>query len=373
MIMMFMLLMGLIPCRVDAAGEDEMLNLEERMLEDLQVDEMQQAMDRLLKEDSISVKSTMRDMINGEIPFSSETFFHMVREGISEEFASNKAVFGQVVLLALVSAVLTGFIQVFDHEKVSDVCFYIIYLLVFVLLLKQFRLTSESLEETLDGTVSLMRAVVPSYYIAVTAASGVTSAAVFHQIVLIVIFCVEYIVSVILMPAVNIYVLLAFINLLTKEEVLTKISELLIDGILWAQKSMLAVIVGMQVIQSLVAPAVDTLKRSLLGKTASVIPGVGNIVNGVTELILGAAVLIRNCFGATALIVLLAFSISPMIHLGMHAFLYKFTGAVLQPVCDSRLVGCFQAVGEGCSLLLKLLFTTQVLFMVTIVILANTL
>ena len=132
----------------------------------------------------------------------------------------------------------------------------------------------------------LCRPLAPSYYIAITAASGVTSATVFYQIILIVIFCVEYLLVNMMIPAIHIYVLLEFINLLTKEEMLSRISELLKSAILWAQKSMLTVIVGMQIIQSLVAPAVDSLKRSVLGKTVSVIPGVGNAVNAVTEIIL---------------------------------------------------------------------------------------
>ena len=106
-----------------------------------------------------------------------------------------------------------------------------------------------------------MQALAPSYYIAITAASGVTSATVFYQIILIVIFCVEYLLVNMMIPAIHIYVLLEFINLLTKEEMLSRISELLKSAILWAQKSMLTVIVGMQIIQSLVAPAVDSLKR----------------------------------------------------------------------------------------------------------------
>ena len=37
---------------------------------------------------------------------------------------------------------------------------------------------------------------------------------------------------------------------------------------------------------------------------------------------------------------------------------------------DKRMVGCLTTMGEGCSLLLKLLLTTEVLFMVTVAILA---
>ena len=255
----------------------------------------------------------------------------------------------------------------------GDSCFYMIYLLVFVLLLKEFRDMSGELHGVLTGIVKFMQALAPSYYIVVSAAAGVTTASLFYQIILIAIFCVEYILVTFLFPAVHIYVLLEFINLMTKEAMLSRIGELLRGGILWVQKTLLAVIAGMQIIQSLVAPALDSLKRSVLGRTASVIPGIGGAVNAVTEIIFASAVLIRNCFGAAALIALVMMGIVPVLKLGMNALVYKLTGALIQPVCDERLVKCFLAMGEGCMLLLKLLFTTQILFMLTIVILANSL
>lgn len=55
-------------------------------------------------------------------------------------------------------------------------------------------------------------------------------------------------------------------------------TELLKNGILWALKSMIGVIVGIQLIQRMISPAVDTLKRSVIGRTAGAIPGVGEPV-----------------------------------------------------------------------------------------------
>ncbi|MCH1983776.1 stage III sporulation protein AE [Ruminococcus sp. OA3] len=372
--------MTLLPvtCCASAAGssDDQLVNsedYEEELLDDMDTQQMQEIMDELLEDSSFSFLDAMKELLKGETPFSLEWFGEILKESLFSEFEQGRSVLGQVLLLAFAGAVLTSFVHIFDNEKMGDICFYLVYLLVFVLLLKAFGQLSEGLHTTLEGIVSFMQALAPSYYIAITAASGVTSATVFYQIILIVIFCVEYLLVNMMIPAIHIYVLLEFINLLTKEEMLSRISELLKSAILWAQKSMLTVIVGMQIIQSLVAPAVDSLKRSVLGKTVSVIPGVGNAVNAVTEIIFGSAVLIRNCFGVTALIVLIVCSIAPVIRLGFNALVYKFIGAVIQPICDSRLVGCFHAMGEGCGLLLKVLFTTQVMFLLTIVILANSL
>ena len=51
---------------------------------------------------------------------------------------------------------------------------------------------------------------------------------------------------------------------------------------------MIGVIVGIQLIQRMISPAVDTLKQSVIGRTAGAIPGVGNLFSGVTEVVLGS-------------------------------------------------------------------------------------
>ena len=353
--------------------EEKAADYEEELLDDLDTRQMQRIMDELLEEDSFSFEEIVRELMENGQAITGEQALELVEESFWKLFGENRGVFGQVLLLAFAAALMSSFVQAFDREKMGDSCFYMIYLLVFVLLLKEFRDMSGELHGVLTGIVKFMQALAPSYYIVVSAAAGVTTASLFYQIILIAIFCVEYILDTCLFPAVHIYVLLEFINLMTKEAMLSRIGELLRGGILWVQKTLLAVIAGMQIIQSLVAPALDSLKRSVLGRTASVIPGIGGAVNAVTEIIFASAVLIRNCFGAAALIALVMMGIVPVLKLGMNALVYKLTGALIQPVCDERLVKCFLAMGEGCMLLLKLLFTTQILFMLTIVILANSL
>lgn len=353
--------------------EEKAADYEEELLDDLDTRQMQRIMDELLEEDSFSFEEIVRELMENGQAITGEQALELVEESFWKLFGENRGVFGQVLLLAFAAALMSSFVQAFDREKMGDSCFYMIYLLVFVLLLKEFRDMSGELHGVLTGIVKFMQALAPSYYIVVSAAAGVTTASLFYQIILIAIFCVEYILVTFLFPAVHIYVLLEFINLMTKEAMLSRIGELLRGGILWVQKTLLAVIAGMQIIQSLVAPALDSLKRSVLGRTASVIPGIGGAVNAVTEIIFASAVLIRNCFGAAALIALVMMGIVPVLKLGMNALVYKLTGALIQPVCDERLVKCFLAMGEGCMLLLKLLFTTQILFMLTIVILANSL
>lgn len=346
---------------------------QDSLLQDMELNEVQDAMDEMLQENSFSFFEAVKNMMTGEMPISKESVSKLLVDVLNAELGNQRGRFVNILILVLISAVLTNFTSVFSNNQLSEICFYMVYLMLFALLIKNFSTLSIELSGNLKAVVEFMRALTPAYYIAIVASGGITSATIFYQVILIVVFCVEYILVTIILPGINIYLLMGLINLLTKEAVLTKIADLLKTVLTWAMKSMLAVIVGLQIIQGLVAPAIDSLKQSLLGKTVSVIPGVGNAMSAVTEIILASAVLVRNCLGVAALIGLIVMCVAPIIKLALSAFLYKLLGALIQPIADKRMVGCLHAVGDGCGLLLKLLFTTQVLFMLTIVILANTL
>ena len=79
----------------------------------------------------------------------------------------------------------------------------------------------------------------------------------------------------------------------------------------------------------------------------AMIPGIGNAVNGVSELLLGSGIMIKNCVGAAALIVLVILVSVPMAQAGCIVFFYKVAAAVVEPVADKRIAGCLKGMAQG--------------------------
>ena len=95
----------------------------------------------------------------------------------------------------------------------------------------------------------------------------------------------------------------------------------------------------------------------------------GNAVNMVTELVLTSAVLVRNCLGVVILFAFVAAGAGPVIHYGILSLLYRFLAAIAQPVSEKRIVDSLATMGEGCALLLRILFTAEILCILDFVIL----
>lgn len=352
----------------EAAVREE---LESGILSEMDLDGIEQAVDGLLEDTDFSFSEMLKRLMSGEEALGTDTLGELIVQVLTGTMSGQKRVLMQLIVLVLACAFLSNLSGLFSDGQLWETSFYIVYLLAFVLLVGAFQSVSQNLTVTIRGLVEFMKVLTPAYYLAVAAASGASTATMFYQIVLVVIGAVEGLIVTLILPAVHVYVLLALINHLSKEEFLSHMTELLETGIEWALKTSLGILVGLQIIRSLIAPALDAFRRTLIGKTASAIPGVGNAVNAVTEMVIGSAVLIRNCFGVTAIVVLFLAGLYPVLELLVTGLAYRVLAAFSQPVCDKRICNCLATVGKGYGLLLKVLLTVEVLFLMTIAILAG--
>lgn len=197
-------------------------------------------------------------------------------------------------------------------------------------------------------------------------ASGSTTALVFYEFFLGLIYFIQRLIQNGLMTLIQVHVILVFINHLTKEEYLSQMKEMTTKITVWLLKSMLAVVIGFNTIQGILNPAVDSLKTTLFSRAAEMIPGIGNIAGSVTDVVLGSSVLIKNGIGVAALMVIVLICLLPLVKLGVLMMILELAAALLQPVSDKRMTGCVTGVGEGIRLLFRVVFTTAVLFMLTI-------
>ena len=339
------------------------------ILEELDLSQVQRMLDQMLGEESFSMKDMLDGLIKGEKVLSEDTVQEMLHSFLFSGLKKEKNLLIKILLLILLSAVLANFADVFESGQIGDICFYIVYLLLFILLMDSFSSITRSVQQTITWMAEFMRGLAPAYFLTISIAAGSSTAAVFYEGVLILNWLIQEVILNLLFPGACLYVLISLINNLSKEEMLGKMAELLDTAVSWGLKTLLGMVVGLQVVRGLIAPVMDTLKRSALGKAAGALPGVGNAVNMVTELVLTSAVLVRNCLGVVILFAFVAAGAGPVIHYGILSLIYRFLAAIAQPVSEKRIVDSLATMGEGCALLLRILFTAEILCILDFVIL----
>lgn len=335
------------------------------MIEELDFDEIEESVNEILGGE-FEFKNTVLELLQGGQPLTLESFVTAVVEQMGDNWQTEKHLLLSILLLGIAAALMSNFSNIFQNQQIAEVSFEITYLLLFLILLQVFSGAMEIAGEVLLGIQDFMNVLVPAFCLAVTMASGNTTALVFYEFFLGLIYFIQRLIQNGLMALIQIYVILVFVNHLTKEEYLSQMKEMTSKITVWLLKSMLAVVIGFNTIQGILNPAVDSLKTTLFSRAVEVIPGIGNIAGSVTDVVLGSSVLIKNGIGVAALVVLVLICLVPLAKLGMLVLILELAAALIQPVSDKRMTGCVTGVGEGIRLLFRVVFTTVVLFMLTI-------
>ncbi len=342
-------------------------NIEE-MLQAFDFDEMDEEVERLFPDEKLDFKETLLGIMSGDIRFTGQLLKRLVSDQFTYAIRNCRENLIHILFLAVMAAIFANFGNVFQNKQISEVSFYIIYLLLIALCLNSFRAVVEWTSTGIENLTAFMGMFCPLYFLAVTIARGSVTAVAFYNLALFLIFLVELLIVKILLPLIHVYMMTKILNFLSEEGYLSKFSELIETVISWSLKTLLACVVGLNVLQSLISPAIDMVKQSAVTRSAEAIPGIGDILGGMTEVVLGTAVLVKNGIGMTGAVICFALCIYPLVQVGCIVLMYKLAAALIQPISDKRMIGCIESVGDGCKLLMQLVFTSGLLFLLTIVI-----
>lgn len=348
-------------------GEND-TTLDDTLLQDADFTEVDQMLEETLEEE-VSFEQLVRDLISGKLPLNKETFVDMLERTLFQEIKANGKSMVYVLLLAFLSAALTNFTKVFVGSQTADISFYIVYLLLLAVLISSFKTVNSVAEMVLGQMTEFMKLLMPTYMLTIAAAKGATTATVFYEFLFVLIYAVNFVLFRILLPLCNIYVILSLVNYISREDMLSKTADLIKSVIGWGLKTMMAVVIGLNIVQGIITPAVDSFKHTTVHKAISAIPGVGNTMNAVTEAMVGSGMLIKNGVGVGILIILLLICMIPVLKMTVFMLLYRIVAAVIQPICDKRMLDCIYTISEGTRLLLRCITTALVLFFITIAIL----
>lgn len=377
MFFLFCLLAGS-QCIVCAQKADESsdFGLVSDFEDSLDYSDIQKAIDdiKVTDEDgtSFQFKDYVKGFMTGEKKLSAKTIFGDMGKAFLGQLRKEKASIVQLIGIALVAAVFTSFTNVFKDSHIAETGFYVTYLLLFALLTTTFYKISGIAYDALVNLKDFMMALLPTYAMGIAFCTGSKTSMVFYETTLGIITAVDYLLIHIILPMINIYFVLLLANNIMKQDMLSRMADLLEKIISWAIKTVLAAVIGINVIQSLIVPVSDQVKRSVLMKTAQAIPGVGNTMRVATESILQASLLIKNAIGVAGLIVIIIICLIPVIKLVIYQLIYSFGAAIVQPISDKRILNCINATAKSAKLLMSVVMVAAVLFLFTIVIVTST-
>lgn len=354
----------------DVQISDKMQNME--LLESMDFTDVDRMMEELFPQETMGFADAVRQIMLGNADAGREAMKEMLWERMLGAWEVNRKSILYLILLAIAAAVFIGFSDIFQTRQVSQISFYMIYLLVIGICLTSFQAASEWMANGVHTLTGFMKVLYPVYFAAVTVAKGSVSSLAFYHLAIILIVVIEELLLHLIVPGIHMYVIIRVMNSLQSEDYLSKFAELLETAIGWGLKTLMGGMIGLNVIQGMLGPAIDTVKRSAVTRGMEMVPGVGDLLGGTAEVALGTAVLIKNSIGIVGMFLCLVLCLAPLLQLAVITLGYKLAAALVQPVSDKRITECIGGVGEGCRMLMNCIFVTGILFLVTVAIVTYT-
>lgn len=303
--------------------------------------------------------------LNGLEAINKENITQMFFDAFFYELSVARPIFVKMLCFSILFSVINRLLSS-KKTYVSNIGFLLIYSTLMVLLMQSFYMVRDIAMEGMDGILTFLNALIPTYTMTMIFTGNGVSGAVAYEMAFFFIYLIEFLMKNFLSPLIHMFILVLFLNHLFEEDKLSKLAEFMEKIIGIILKVAFGAVVGLGVVQSLLTPVKDRLANNVVLSGMSSIPGVGSALGSAGEIILSCGMLIKNSVGIIGLIILFVVAAIPVLKIGCFWLMYHLLSIVLQPVTDKRIVECVSGVARGCDLYLKIIMYSMLLFFVLI-------
>ena len=340
-------------------------------MEELQIDytSLQETVEQLLPRDfPVSVETFFKQLIAGDgVGTFFKEFFRWMFSNLS--FPVEQGIY--LLFLVMFAALFSNLSKAFLKNGASQMGFLCVYLLLALSVTGGFRASFVIAKEGLENICRFASVLFPTYCVSIAFVTGSLTAAGYYQGTTFLIVLLEYLTSFVLLPLSQMYLLLAFASCMQQEPVFSKLLTMIVNVFSWIQKTLLGVALAFGGVQGILLPAVDRVKKNALVKSASAIPGVGNLVNGAWETVMGAGIVLKNAIGIGGICLLFLICAFPLCQLGLQYLMYRLVGVATEPVLKEQTEEFLFHAGTAQKLLFQTLSLGMMLFLLLLVVMTR--
>jgi len=376
-IVVLLLLFLICPCTVHAAdasagsGLDAAAGIDEA-LGQLDFNDMDSTLQKNADTyGGLSFQQLVGQAVSGQLNLSPGYLVGQLSQMLFRELYQNAGLIRSLVLIALLGAVLKCLTESFKSKSAGELGFYVSYIALIIVLFSSFKLCVDIMLDAVGGVAALMEAALPLIIQLIVLSGGVTSASVFSPLVLFMTNAVTGVVYWVAGPLLIMAAVLQIVNYLMPKDMLSKLSELIRDGLRWLLKAMTGLFLGVLSLQKISAPILDRAAVKTASSVAGAIPVVGDIVTGAVQSVAYWVSAAKSGVLVAIVVAILLAGLVPVIKLLAMVLVYKSTAALIQPLCEDKITECIDAIGSFAALLLGFTVMVMIMFLFAVMILLS--
>lgn len=277
----------------------------------------------------------------------------------------------RVLAIQMIAVIVLGstFAQVSGNigEYVMENGFMVTYMVLVSLLLGDFVVVQNVVIDTIGDVTEFMRAFYPMYASQILYVSGPESAVYSQSVIILVIYICQTGIISFIFPLIKCSGLIALVNNLNKEDNFSRLAELMKKTAGWGLGTMFAVVTGINVVKSMIAPSIDRVSRNGIIRTIGKMSGMSS-VSAVFSVMISTGEFIKNCMGMACTVIIVILAAVPMIKILVIVFTLRCISAIVQPVGDSRYAEGVGIMASTAELMLRACGISVMMFVISIAI-----
>jgi len=291
-------------------------------------------------------RDLVQQAIRGELDLSFNGILSSGMQIIFGEFMASTQLLRQLLIIAILSALLSCLTEAFSHKSAGELGFYVTFLMAVLLAISSFYLSVEILNSVVGLVSNIMLAAIPLMTSLMIMSGNVVGAASFNPLMFFALQLVTWFVSFVYVPLVLASAGLDLVNHMSETVKLTKLSEVLLKIADWTLKGIVAVFALLLTLQRFSAPIVSNVALRTTHNALGAIPVVGNALNAAVDTVIHFGQAARSGVLVALVLVLCVTMATPLLKLFVLSGVYKLTAGFIQPVADKRLVKCMDSAAK---------------------------
>ena len=310
----------------------------------------------------LTLESIARLITTGKGPLSPGLLLEAFLNSLVGQLAEGMGLLGKLLAVGVAAAILEQISRAFKSRQVATFAYGVAYLGVVAIAVQSFAVSTGLVRGAIQEMVDLMEALLPALTMLLASLGSLSTAALFHPIVLLIVNVVASVVSSVVVPLILMATVVELVGLLTQHS-LGGVAGLLRQGGMFTMGLFLTFFVGVTAIYRVAGPVADTvILRTGKFLSLSFIPVLGKLFSDATDVVFGSVYLLKETMSLAGVIALAFIVLVPLLKVTTMMFAYRLAGAALAPVGGEPIVKGLQAMATALMLLGLALLTVSFMF-----------
>lgn len=290
-----------------------------------------------------------------------------------EELFKQISLMGKLLFLAVLCVLLQNLQNAFEKANVSLLAYSVCFSFLAVFAMRAFYDAIFLAVQTINHMVSFMEALLPLLITLLAGVGAITSAALFSPLMLLTVGIVATTVKHVVLPLLLLAAALECTNYLADRYRLTQLTSLFKQAGMITLAFLMVIFIGIVTIQGVAGSVTDGLTlRTAKFATSTFVPVVGKVFADTVELVMGASLMLKNAVGIFGVLIIGGVCLLPLLKLFSLVAVMKITGALIEPMGDSKMSQCLIGFGNNLLLIAGAVLTVALMFFLAITMIVMT-